>query len=121
MAELELDSVVSPAGATVALIEEIEKAGPYGAGNSEPLIVVPDVVVVFADPVGDNHVRLRLQGGDGAKLDAIAFRIADMPLGKGLLASRGKRIHAAGRLRADEWQGQKRVQLQLEDAAPAGA
>ena len=121
MAELELDSIVSPAGATVALIEEIEKAGPYGAGNSEPLIVVPDVVVVFADPVGDNHVRLRLQGGDGAKLDAIAFRIADMPLGKGLLASRGKRIHAAGRLRADEWQGQKRVQLQLEDAAPAGA
>ena len=52
---------------------------------------------------------------------AIAFRVADMPLGQALLASRGKRIHAAGRLRAEEWQGQKRVQLQLEDAAPAGA
>ncbi|MBL6852903.1 MAG: single-stranded-DNA-specific exonuclease RecJ [Alphaproteobacteria bacterium] len=121
MAELELDSIVSPAGATVALIDEIEKAGPYGAGNSEPLIVVPDVLVVFADPVGDNHVRLRLQGGDGARLDAIAFRVADMALGKALLESRGKRIHVAGRLRADEWQGQRRVQLQLEDAAPAGA
>jgi single-stranded-DNA-specific exonuclease len=121
MVDLELDSIVSPAGATVALIEEIEKAGPYGAGNNEPLIVVPDVLVMFADLVGDNHVRLRLQGGDGARLDAIAFRVADMPLGKALLASRGKRIHAAGRLRADDWQGQKRVQLQLEDAAPAGA
>lgn len=120
MADLELDSIVSPAGATVALVEEIEKAGPYGAGNSEPLMVVPDALVVFADPVGDNHVRLRLQGGDGTRLDAIAFRAADMPLGKALLASRGKRIHAAGRLRADEWQGQKRVQLQLEDAAAAG-
>jgi single-stranded-DNA-specific exonuclease len=121
MAELELDSVVSPAGATVALVEEIEKAGPYGAGNSEPLIAVPDVLVMFADPVGDNHVRLRLQGGDGTRLDAIAFRVADMPLGRALLGSRGRRIHAAGRLRADEWQGQKRVQLQLEDAAPTGA
>ncbi len=121
MVDLELDSIVSPAGATVALVEEIAKAGPYGAGNNEPVIVVPDALVVFADPVGDNHVRLRLQGGDGTRLDAIAFRVADMPLGKALLESRGKRIHAAGRLRADEWQGQKRVQLQLEDAAAATA
>jgi single-stranded-DNA-specific exonuclease len=121
MADLELDAVVSPAGATVALVEEIEKAGPFGAGNAEPLIVIPDAQVVFADVVGGNHVRVRLAGGDGSKLDAIAFRIADMPLGKALLESRGKRIHAAGRLRADEWQGTKRVQLHLEDAAAAGA
>ncbi|MGZ5932913.1 MAG: single-stranded-DNA-specific exonuclease RecJ, partial [Rhizomicrobium sp.] len=62
-----------------------------------------------------------LSGGDGARLDAISFRSAGQPLGKALLAARGKRIHAVGRLRADEWQGRKRVQLQLEDAALAGA
>ncbi|MEI9886812.1 MAG: single-stranded-DNA-specific exonuclease RecJ [Rhizomicrobium sp.] len=119
--DLTLDAAVSPAGATVALVEELAQAGPFGAGNAEPLVALPDVSVVFADVVGKDHVRLRLAGGDGARLDAIAFRIADLPLGKALLASRGKRIHAAGRLRADEWQGRKRVQLQLEDAAPAGA
>lgn len=119
--ELELDVAVSPAGASVALVEELAQAGPYGAGNAEPVIVLPDVQVVFADVVGKDHVRLRLMGGDGARLDAIAFRIADLPLGKALLASRGKRIHVAGRLRAEEWQGRKRVQLQLEDAAPAAA
>jgi single-stranded-DNA-specific exonuclease len=102
-------------------VEEIAQAGPFGAGNAEPLVVVPDVQVTFADVVGKDHVRLRLTGGDGSRLDAIAFRIADLPLGKALLQSRGRRIHVAGRLRADEWQGQKRVQLQLEDAAPAGA
>jgi single-stranded-DNA-specific exonuclease len=111
--ELELDVAVSPAGASVALVEELAQAGPYGAGNAEPVIVLPDVQVVFADVVGKDHVRLRLMGGDGARLDAIAFRIADLPLGKALLASRGKR--------AEEWQGRKRVQLQLEDAAPAAA
>ena len=119
MAELELGAAISPAGATLLLCEEIERAGPYGAGNAEPLLVVPDARVVFADPVGGNHIRLRLEGGDGERLDAIAFRSADMPLGQALLAARGKRIHAVGRLRADEWQGQKRVQLQLEDAASA--
>jgi single-stranded-DNA-specific exonuclease len=65
-------------------------------------------------------VRLRLAGGDGARLDAIAFRSANTDLGRALLSARGKRIHAAGRLRADEWNGRARVQLHLEDAAPAG-
>jgi single-stranded-DNA-specific exonuclease len=118
--ELEIGTVVSPAGATVALVEEIAQAGPFGAGNAEPLILLPDVIVNFADVVGKDHVRLRLSGGDRAALDAIAFRTAGTPLGKGLLAARGSRIHAVGRLRVDEWNGRKRVQLQLEDAALAG-
>ena len=118
--DIELDVAVSPSGASVALVEEFEKAGPFGAGNAEPLVVIPDAQVLFADIVGKDHVRVRLAGGDGARLDAIAFRTADLPLGKALLAARGMRIHAVGRLRADEWQGRKRVQLQLEDAALAG-
>jgi len=117
--DLDLDVAVSPAGATAALVEEIAQAGPFGAGNAEPLVAVPDVQVTFADIVGKDHLRLRLTGGDGARLDAIAFRSAALPLGKALLQSRGRRIHAAGRLRADAWQGQTRVQLQLEDAAAA--
>ena len=117
--ELEIDASVSPAGATAELVAEIAAAGPFGAGNAEPVLVLPDVRVVFADLVGKDHVRLRLAGGDGTRLDAIAFRAARTPLGEGLLAARGKAIHAAGRLKIDEWNGKIRVQLQLEDAAPA--
>jgi len=118
--DLHIDTLVSPAGATEAIVREIALAGPYGAGNPEPLVAIADARVVFADIVGKDHVRLRLAGGDGARLDAIAFRAADTDLGKGLMASRGKAIHAAGRLKIDDWQGRTRVQLQLEDAAPAG-
>jgi len=119
--DLHIDTLVSPSGATEEIVREIAQAGPYGAGNPEPLVAIADARVVFADVVGKDHVRLRLAGGDGARLDAIAFRAADTDLGKGLMASRGKAIHAAGRLKIDEWQGRIRVQLQLEDAAPAGA
>jgi single-stranded-DNA-specific exonuclease len=115
--ELNLDAAISPSGATAALVTDIARAGPFGSGNPEPLIVAPDVRVVFADVVGKDHVRLRLAGGDGARLDAIAFRAAKSPLGEGLISSRGNMIHAAGRLRADEWNGRARVQLYLEDAA----
>jgi single-stranded-DNA-specific exonuclease len=117
--ELYLDAVSSPAGANVALAEEIAQAGPYGAGNPEPLLALADVRVAFADVVGASHVKLRLGGGGGALLDAIAFRSLGTPLGDGLLASRGKPIHVAGRLRRDDWNGRVRVQLEIEDAAAA--
>ena len=102
-----------------ALAQEIAQAGPYGAGNAEPLIGLPDVRVAFADIVGKAHVKLRLAGGDGTALDAIAFRAVGTPLVDGLLAARGKPIHVAGRLRQDDWNGRVRVQLEIEDAAPA--
>ena len=117
VSELTIEVVVAPSGASVALVDEIARVGPFGAGSPEPLVVVPDVQVRFADIVGKDHVRLRLAGGDGTTLDAIAFRVADTALGRGLLAARGHTIHAVGRLRADEWNGRRRVQLQLEDAA----
>jgi single-stranded-DNA-specific exonuclease len=116
-ASLVLDAVSSPAAAGRNLVAEIALAGPYGAGNPEPLLVFPDVRVAFADVVGSAHVKVRLTGGDGAKLDAIAFRAAGTPLGEGLLQSRGRPIHVAGKLRTDDWNGQERVQLQIEDAA----
>jgi single-stranded-DNA-specific exonuclease len=119
--DLYLDAVSSPAGANVALAEEIAQAGPFGAGNPEPLLVLSDVRVAFADVVGASHVKLRLGGAGGTVLDAIAFRSLGTPLGQGLLASRGKTIHVAGRLRRDDWNGRVRVQLEIEDAAPASA
>jgi len=119
--DLYLDAVSSPAGANVALAEEIGQAGPYGAGNAEPLLALPDVRVAYADVVGSSHVKLRLGGGGGVVLDAIAFRAVGTPLGEGLLASRGKPIHVVGRLRRDDWNGRVRVQLEIEDAAPASA
>jgi single-stranded-DNA-specific exonuclease len=116
--DLHLDAVSSPGGANIALAQEIAQAGPFGAGNPEPLLGLPDVRVAFADVVGGSHVKLRLQGGEGSVLDAIAFRAVGTPLGDGLLAARGARIHAAGRLRQDDWNGRIRVQLEIEDAAP---
>ena len=118
-AALELDAVSSPSAATPALVREIALAGPFGAGNPEPLLGFADVSVAFADLVGSDHVKLRLAGGDGARLDAIAFRVAGTKLGEGLLASRGRRIHVSGKLRSDDWGGTVRAQLQIEDAAPA--
>jgi single-stranded-DNA-specific exonuclease len=113
-----IDGAVSAAGANPALVETLSRAGPFGAGSPEPVIAFPAHTVVFADKVSENHVRARFKSGDGAIVDAIAFRALDQPLGKALIASRGQPVHAAGTLSIDRWNGAERVQLRLSDIAP---
>ena len=71
--------------------------------------------MIYADKVGENHVRARLKSGDGAIVDAIAFRAHDQPLGKALMSNRGQQVHAAGTLCIDRWNGAERVQLRISD------
>ncbi len=117
--ELALDVAISASGATAELIEDMSRIGPFGAGNPEPVCAALDMTVAYADVVGDKHVRLKLVGPDGARLDAIAFRSVDTELGHGLLKARGSRIHVAGALRMDHWNGRARIQLLVEDATTA--
>ncbi len=119
--ELVADAMVSSSGADLKLLDDIERAGPYGSGNPEPTFLMPDMLVVYAGIVGANHVRLRLVGRDGQGIGAIAFRAAGTPLGEALLKARSSRIHVAGRLKQDDYDGTAKVQLHLEDAAPAEA
>ena len=106
-------------GATRSLYDLLEKAGPYGAGHSEPRFAISDATVIKASRVGVDHVSLLLAGEGSARLRAISFRTADRPLGQALLQSQGSKIHLAGHLRADDWQGRNGVQLAIDDAAPA--
>jgi single-stranded-DNA-specific exonuclease len=112
-----IDGAVSAAGASAGLVETIAKAGPFGAGNPEPVVALPNHVVAYADPVGQDHVRARLRSGDGTMLNAIAFRAAGQPLGDVLIKNRGQALHAAGTLSIDRWNGAERVQLRLMDVA----
>jgi single-stranded-DNA-specific exonuclease len=112
-----IDGAVSAAGANLALIETLSRAGPFGAGNPEPVVALPAHTVVYADEVAQAHVRVRLRSGDGATVNAIAFRALGQPLGRALLDARGQAVHAAGTLSVDRWNGNERVQLRLIDVA----
>lgn len=114
---LRLDGAMSAGAATPALIETIARAGPFGAGNPEPCFAFPAHRIAFARVVGVGHVRLNLRAGDGSRLDAIAFRAAETPLGAFLMAQRNAPVHIAGHLRLSTWEGRVRVELHVTDAA----
>jgi len=114
---LRIDAALTASGAQPALMEELEKAGPYGAGNPEPVFVLPAHRLLDASVVGNGHVRFRAEAGDGARIEGIAFRAAGEPLGDALLAGRGDKKHFAGTLLLDRFGGRERVQMRLLDLA----
>lgn len=115
--DLAVDGALTATGATAALVETLEKAGPYGSGQPEPLFAFPAHRVAFADEVGQGHVRLTLSSGDGTSLKAIAFRAVSEPIGRTILGARGRSLHVVGALGLDHWQGDARVQLRVVDVA----
>ena len=117
--DLRLDGALMPGAATVALIEQLEAAGPYGASASGPRFAFPDCAIHFAKQIGTGHLKLSFSDGTGPRLDAIAFGAFDGPLGTALQNHGGARFHLAGRLEINTWQGRSQVQLRLDDAAPA--
>jgi single-stranded-DNA-specific exonuclease len=116
---LMIDGAVSAAGANLDLLAMIDRAAPFGSGNPEPVIALPAHTVTYAEEVGQAHMRVRLKSGDGASVNAIAFRAAGQKLGAALLDSRGRQVHAAGSFAIDRYQGEERVQFRLTDIAAA--
>lgn len=119
VADLRLDGTLMPAAATVELIEQIETAGPFGAGARGPRFAFADCRILHTRPVGDGHLKISFGETGGARLDAIAFNAFSTGLGDALSNAGNDRFHLAGKLDINTWQGRRSVQLRLEDAAAA--
>jgi len=115
--ELFVDGAVTARAVTPELVATLNRAGPFGSGNPEPVIALPSHQLIVADEVGQAHLRVRFKSGDGAIVNGIAFRSIGQKLGNALVASRGQPLHVAGSLAVDRWQGNERVQLRVLDVA----
>lgn len=116
---LKVDGALAAAGATLDLVDLLDQAGPYGSGHPQPLFAFPQHRLRDSRQVGANHVKVTLEGQDGSRMEGIAFRAAETPLGDFLLGNRGATVHVAGSVSADLWQGIRKVQLRVTDAAKA--
>ncbi|WP_119169174.1 single-stranded-DNA-specific exonuclease RecJ [Algihabitans albus] len=111
------DGVLAAGAANADLLAQLERCAPFGQGNPEPRFALSAVRAVDARPVGESHLRLRLQGAEGGSLKAICFRAFESDLGSALVQTRGRPLHFAGKLRADTWTGPDAVQFVVDDAA----
>jgi len=94
------------------LIDELETLKPFGAGNPEPVFLARNVTVVSSEIVGENHRRMLLSQSFGVEertCNAIHFNAGPDP---------EENIYfeeMAFRLRWNRWNGNKSIQLVIEN------
>ena len=98
---------------TQAQLEQLE---PYGRDNPQPLFASYDVCVLGQRAVGKKEVRhLKLALSDGQTTwDGIAFRQGEWA---GKLPDR---VDIVYHLEVNEWNDQRRLQLNVQDVRPSG-
>jgi single-stranded-DNA-specific exonuclease len=99
------------------LLNELERLEPFGQGNPQPVLMSAAVEVVDARPRGGDgqHLRLLLRKG-GETYEAIAFRLGELAEA----VRRRPSIDVAFVLEANEWNGERRLQLNVKDFRRAG-
>ncbi|MEM6539431.1 MAG: single-stranded-DNA-specific exonuclease RecJ, partial [Pseudomonadota bacterium] len=114
---LKFDGVAALSAASRDTVNALARAGPFGAGNPEPVFLFEDVVPLDTRPVGAGHLSLQLMDLSGASVRAIAFRAIGERLGD--LLSSEARLHVLGKIRPDDWRGPMAAQIDIVDVAKA--
>lgn len=103
---LNIDAETQPEDITVDLVRELKRLEPFGAGNSEPVLMLRAMTVVERRVVGDGHLRLRLSK-HGMTFNAIAFRMAQ--------TQTDGPVDIAFFPEINEWNGSSSLQLRVKD------
>jgi single-stranded-DNA-specific exonuclease len=100
----------------IALINLIEKLGPFGSGNYQPRFMVSGVNIIKADIVGRDHVSCILSdGSSNYKIKAMAFRAIDNPLSEVLLSKQRFGLTLIVSLTINCWNGKETPEMVIQD------
>jgi single-stranded-DNA-specific exonuclease len=115
MPEVTVDLVCPPEEATLALIADLERLAPFGAGNEAPRILFPALSIREVRVMGKERQHLKLVvSGDGEHahaLDALLFKRGELVSE----ISETSRIELLGELSVNEWNGRRRPQIIVQD------
>ncbi|RKH60392.1 single-stranded-DNA-specific exonuclease RecJ [Corallococcus interemptor] len=112
-----VDAVVNPRDLDATAVESLQRLGPFGQGNPEPVLVLrgqqarPRVLPAKSGAPGAGHLKLALV--DAPELDAIGFGMADrVSLVEGP-------VDLAFQAGFDTFRGQRKLSLRLKDVRQA--
>jgi single-stranded-DNA-specific exonuclease len=108
---LAIDAEISLSDVSEGLMAELERIGPFGSGNPEPLFMARSVPIVSTAPAGRNHLKIILRSADRTGAPAIeAIRF-----GEGSRPPDSPVHRMAFRLRWNRWKGRRRLQMVVAD------
>ena len=112
---INIDGEINLRGVRPTLVEAITALHPFGYGNPTPRFLTRDLRLKYKKVVGQDGQHLRLGLHDGRQIwNAIAFR-------QGYWADRleiSQPVDVVYNLEFNEWQGERRLQLNIKDLRP---
>jgi single-stranded-DNA-specific exonuclease len=111
---LVLDAEIPLSALTLGLMKEVDRLEPYGMANLRPLFLAGDLEIVGTPRKvgkGERHLSFQVRQ-QGAAMKAIAFSMADRL--DELMSAEG-RCCLAFTPRVNEWQGLRKVELEVAD------
>jgi single-stranded-DNA-specific exonuclease len=109
---LHLDAWLPEIAQRLDVARVLECMQPFGHGNAEPMFGITDAFLIKYSTMGKEKQHLKLHIGTGQReMEAILWRGAERS--QELIGAR--RVHLAGRLGINEFRGNQRLQLILED------
>lgn len=112
--ELNIDAHISSETLDLKIAEDINRLEPFGAGNTKPVFVTKDLVLID-DPMvmKEKHLKLKLANAAGKRFEAVWWDGVERSKERTLTP--GKRIEVAYVPEANSWQGNTRLQLVVQD------
>ena len=112
--ELIIDARVSSQTLDLSLVEDMKKFEPFGAGNPKPVFVTSDLVIRDEPWVmKDKHLKFKLEDAHRRRFEAVWWDGVERS--KGRTPEAGSRIEVAYTPEENKWQGNRRLQLVVED------
>jgi single-stranded-DNA-specific exonuclease len=110
---LQVDGLAGADDLTVQQAEAFSRFEPFGQGNPEPVLALKDVEVLEVERVGAKHLRLNGRK-EGQYFSMIAFDQAENK------ENMTDRMDLAFKMRTNDYQNHKTLDLRLRDFRPAG-
>ena len=106
-----VDAEIPLGECTLGLISFIERLGPFGGGNPEPILMIRDLEVLPGTRVvGDGHLKIETRDRNSDTRDFIGFSLASAWKPAEIV---GGRIDVLINLRKNTYQGKVEPQLQI--------
>ena len=114
---LEIDAEVALEDLAWNVVEQFGRLEPTGEANRPPLLLARNCRVRSVRAISEGkHLKLGLDSGVATHVfDAIGFGLGEWKA----VISEGSRVDIVFQAEINEWQKQKRLQLNLEDVRPA--
>jgi single-stranded-DNA-specific exonuclease len=116
---LEIDLEIATRDINWELLNEIKKMEPFGKENEEPVFLIRNLKVAEIRVVGNGskHLKISVTAQDSPKVfDGIGFGMGE-EFSQSIKA--GDKIDLVVNLQEDEWNGNRKIQLQIIDLKKA--